>query len=75
MSDIGSRHDSLSLLDQNGCSFMNTGGREQIETSVVMLIVIPMEEAPRPGAGRLDIGKTGWKIKAILQGFELSLTE
>ena len=54
---------------------MNTDGCHQVQSGMVMQVVVPTEESPCPDARRVNGGKTVRIIGTVLHGFELRLTE
>ena len=67
--------DSALFEDWTMDTEMHLGGREVPERGVVMLVVVPVEEAAAMAAGILGPAELVWKAWRILEGFELGLGE
>ncbi len=60
---------------QFGPPLMHGSRRHQPDSRVPMLAVVPGEEPLTEGASLFEAAESFWEIRAILQGFELSLRE
>ena len=60
MGGEGGVHDRLALLlNSPSLAVVDAGGREQVQPGVVVVLVIPVKERTRPGAGILDSCRSG----------------
>jgi hypothetical protein len=74
MSGIGLLQNSVTLLQLLvGLATVDIGWRQQRQASVVMLVVVPVEERSAPRSGIDDGTEASWVVRSILERLELRL--
>ncbi len=68
----GTQHPLALLQNQLRLAVMHDPRREQRQTRVMMLLIVPGEERVRPRSGLGETAEPLRIVRAILQGFELS---
>ena len=54
---------------------MHLIGRHQADASVVMLLIVPVEEAAAERLGILDTAEALWELGLVFHGFEVAFRE
>jgi hypothetical protein len=76
MACIGAAQHGLAALDHGvGVAVVQDLGREQTDTAVPMLPVVPREEGLAEAASTLDRAEALRELRSILEGLELALRE
>jgi hypothetical protein len=62
-------------VDCVGHAVMDLIGRHETNAGMVMLLVVPIEEAAAEGLGILDAAEALWKLGLVFHGFEVAFRE
>ncbi len=56
-----------------GLTGVDDGRRQETDSPVAVLVVMPAEEAATEVEAVLEVGEGVWEVRAVLEGFELAL--
>ena len=62
-------------MDCVGLTVMHLIGRHQADAGMVMLLIVPIEEAAAECLGILDAAEAPWKLRLVFHGFEVAFRE
>jgi hypothetical protein len=62
-------------VDCVGLAVMHLIGRHQADAGMVMLLIVPIEEAAAERLGILDAAEAPWKLRLVFHGFEVAFRE
>ena len=62
-------------MDCVGLTVMHLIGRHQADAGMVMLLIVPIEEAAAERLGILDAAEAPWKLRLVFHGFEVAFRE
>jgi len=75
-SGVGGLEDMATLLPDNGrLSIVDRRGIHVADPTVVVLVVVPVEEVAREATGVLQAAEAIWKLRSVFQGLELGFRE
>ena len=62
-------------MDGVGLTVMHLIGRHQTDAGMVMLLIVPIEEAAAERFGILDAAEALWELRLVFHGFEVAFRE